>query len=99
MSEAAEAPVSSTGSPAKYVQEMSRDGDEPPPRYIVKQIPNSSPPSAPVPVIDLSQLSSPEELGKLRSALSSWGCFQVHLFFLFFFVHHAVLFKKLIVPD
>ncbi|KAJ9141036.1 hypothetical protein P3X46_031619 [Hevea brasiliensis] len=77
MSEVVEAPVSSNESLSKYVQEMSIDGDEPPPRYIVKEFPNPSPPSASIPVIDLSLLSSAEVLGKLKSALSSWGCFQV----------------------
>ncbi|KAK2991073.1 hypothetical protein RJ640_010075 [Escallonia rubra] len=68
---------------AKTAHELSIDGDEPPPRYIVKDSPfgsiDSSLPSAPVPVIDiglLSSASSNEELEKLKSALSSWGCFQ-----------------------
>ncbi|POO01327.1 Oxoglutarate/iron-dependent dioxygenase [Trema orientale] len=37
---------------------------------------DSSPPLIPIPVIDLSLLSSESELEKLRSALTSWGCFQ-----------------------
>ncbi|KAK3039962.1 hypothetical protein RJ639_027152, partial [Escallonia herrerae] len=71
---------------AKTAHELSIDGDEPPPRYIVKDSPfgsiDASLPSAPVPVIDISLLSSAslvssnEELETLISALSSWGCFQ-----------------------
>lgn len=66
----------------KTVHEMFLDGDEPPPRYFVKEskfgLVETSPPSAPIPTIDISLLSSDEELEKLRSALiNSWGCFQV----------------------
>ncbi|XP_057514571.1 protein SRG1-like [Actinidia eriantha] len=74
------------GSLSKTAHEMSIDGDEPPPRYIVKESTfgsiDSSPPLIPIPIIDISLLSSTsspssiEELEKLRSALSSWGCFQ-----------------------
>ncbi|KAI7987976.1 Protein SRG1 [Camellia lanceoleosa] len=78
---------------SKTAQEMSKDGDEPPQRYIVRDNTlfgpiDTSPPLAPIPVIDISLfLTSPSslhsslqeetELEKLRSALSSWGCFQV----------------------
>ncbi|CAN1771250.1 Probable 2-oxoglutarate/Fe(II)-dependent dioxygenase [Linum perenne] len=67
----------------KRVQQMSLHGDDPPPRYIVSDIPDLFPPSKPVPVIDLGLLVSGqdddirEELGKLKAALTSWGCFQV----------------------
>ncbi|XP_050214610.1 jasmonate-induced oxygenase 2-like [Mercurialis annua] len=69
---------------SKYVQEMSIDGDEPPPRFIIKQIPNPNPPLTSIPIIDLSLLSSSsspyseqiQELQNLKEALSSWGCFQ-----------------------
>ncbi|KAA8535192.1 hypothetical protein F0562_030195 [Nyssa sinensis] len=71
---------------SKSAQEMFIDGDEPPPRYIVKESKfgsiDSSPLSAPIPIIDISLLASSssfasdEELEKLKSALSSWGCFQ-----------------------
>ncbi|KAF5934888.1 hypothetical protein HYC85_026017 [Camellia sinensis] len=49
----------------KTAHEMSIDGDEPPPRYIL-----------------LTSLFSPppEQLHKLRSTLSSWGCFQGMVF-------------------
>ncbi|CAL5360871.1 unnamed protein product [Camellia sinensis] len=67
----------------KTAHEMSIDGDEPPPRYIVKESifgslhSSSSPlPLIPIPVIDIALLSSPQQLHKLRSTLSSWGCFQ-----------------------
>lgn len=68
--------------PLKTVHEMSLAGDEPSPGYIVKEgkfgLVDSSPPSAPIPTIDISLLSSDEELEKLRSALvNSWGYFQV----------------------
>ncbi|XP_059636585.1 protein SRG1-like [Cornus florida] len=72
--------------PSKSAQELFINGDEPPPRYIVKESNfgsiDSSPPLAPIPTIDVSLLlpssspSSIQELDKLRSALSSWGCFQ-----------------------
>ncbi|XP_052198708.1 protein SRG1-like isoform X1 [Diospyros lotus] len=70
--------------PPKSVQEMSAAGVEPPKEYICRdnkfsQL-DTSPPLAPIPVIDLSLFSSggeeEGELEKLRSALSSWGCFQ-----------------------
>ncbi|KAL2338437.1 hypothetical protein Fmac_012883 [Flemingia macrophylla] len=63
----------------KSVKEMSIDGDEPPPDY--KANGNSfgskdSSAQVPIPIIDLSLLSSEGELEKLKSALSSAGCFQ-----------------------
>lgn len=36
-------------------------------------------PSIEIPVIDMSRLTTDEELQKLHSALSSFGCFQVLL--------------------
>ena len=80
----------------KSVQEMSIDGDEPPQQYIVRDNNfgpiDTSPPLAPIPVIDISLFSSSpsslqsskeeeeKELERLRSALSTWGCFQVLIF-------------------
>ncbi|KAM7508270.1 hypothetical protein LguiA_018723 [Lonicera macranthoides] len=68
---------------AKTAHELSLDGDEPPPRYFVKQSPfgliDSSISSVSLPIIDLTLLSSSsneDELKKLGSALTSWGCFQ-----------------------
>ncbi|XP_050230959.1 jasmonate-induced oxygenase 2-like [Mercurialis annua] len=66
---------------SKYVQEMSIDGDEPPPSFTTKEILDPSPPLTSIPIIDLSLLSSPssqqiQELQKLKEALGSWGCFQ-----------------------
>ncbi|KAM1173300.1 hypothetical protein FF1_026033 [Malus domestica] len=73
------------------VQEMSMNGEQPPAEYIVKESKfgsiDSSPPLADeIPIIDISLFSplSPQyseqaenhELQKLRSALSSAGCFQ-----------------------
>lgn len=70
----------------KHVQELSLNGDEPPPRYIRKDKDQYAPVndsiSSGIPVIDLRLLSSSseevkeQELAKLKSALSSWGFFQ-----------------------
>ncbi|XP_071717328.1 protein LATERAL BRANCHING OXIDOREDUCTASE 1-like [Rutidosis leptorrhynchoides] len=72
---------------SKTVQEMAVDGDQPPSTYIVKEFKfgplETSLPSAPIPIIDMScflSTSSMEvqeiEIAKLRSALTTWGCFQ-----------------------
>lgn len=67
---------------AKNVVEMPIQSEEPPAQFIVKESRfgsvDGSPPLASIPVVDLSQLSSSQdELHKLASALSCWGCFQV----------------------
>ncbi|XVF34555.1 hypothetical protein REPUB_Repub18cG0069000 [Reevesia pubescens] len=69
--------------PSKSVQEMSMNGDEPPPEFYVEDsslvCTDSSDLSASVsvPIIDISLLlSSRDELEKLRLALASGGCFQ-----------------------
>lgn len=72
---------------SKRVQEMVLDGEEPPALYICRHGEDTDDYStvSQIPVIDLSLVSpsaastdiSIEELQKLRSALSSWGCFQV----------------------
>lgn len=71
------------------VQEMSMSGDEPPPEYLVKEsrfgVIESSPELGQIPIIDVSLFSPSSidskqaeiELNRLRSALSSSGCFQV----------------------
>ncbi|XP_057420668.1 jasmonate-induced oxygenase 4-like [Lotus japonicus] len=64
---------------SKSVQEMSMDSDEPPSAYVVERNSFGSKDSStliPIPIIDVSLLSSEDEQGKLRSALSSAGCFQ-----------------------
>ncbi|KAF8393132.1 hypothetical protein HHK36_021373 [Tetracentron sinense] len=71
---------------SKLVQELAINGDEPPPRYFFKDGKDepikASPLLSSIPIIDLGLLSSSsspstkEELEKLRSALSTWGCFQ-----------------------
>ncbi|KAJ9692765.1 hypothetical protein PVL29_011719 [Vitis rotundifolia] len=70
---------------AKRVQEMVLNGEDPPQPYICRDDDDSEDVSSslsPIPIIDLSLFSSsaPEttekELQKLKSALSSWGCFQ-----------------------
>ncbi|RDX97650.1 Protein SRG1, partial [Mucuna pruriens] len=63
----------------KSVEEMSMEGDEPPSRYIVNGNSFGSKESStaiPIPIIDVSLLSSEGELENLRSALTSTGCFQ-----------------------
>lgn len=74
------------------VQELMNRGVEVPDRYRYQDPPfgaiSSSFPSVEIPVIDFNHLTTPEEIQKLHSALSSWGCFQVlnlFLFLLFFF--------------
>ena len=66
------------------LQQISSDFDQLPARYVRKEYKDFSGigfslvPSADVPVIDFSLLtSSPFELDKLKSAVSTWGCFQV----------------------
>ncbi|XP_065865379.1 protein LATERAL BRANCHING OXIDOREDUCTASE 1-like [Euphorbia lathyris] len=67
---------------SKRVQDMVLNHEEPLPPYISRHdsIDEHLVPIPPLafPVINLTLLSSsqPEELAKLRSALSSWGCFQ-----------------------
>lgn len=73
--------------PPKPTQELSKiTGDQLPDRYI-HQFPETAADHSAIkymdnPIIDLNLLSAvsthqPEELQKLRSSLSSWGCFQV----------------------
>lgn len=78
--------------PAKTAQQMAMDRDQPPSKYIFNNTAKfgpleTSPPFAPVPVIDISRLHSSSkqvdqqtELDKLRLALTAWGCFQVSIF-------------------
>ncbi|XP_047271152.1 uncharacterized protein LOC124885292 [Capsicum annuum] len=70
----------------KPVQEMVKDGDEMPDEYVCKDFHygtiDDDVPVIDIPVVDLKVLTSSsacgrEELGKLRSALSSSGYFQV----------------------
>ncbi|XP_058757926.1 protein SRG1-like [Vicia villosa] len=63
----------------RSIQEMSMDGAEPPSEYLVKGNTfgsKDSPTLIQIPIIDVSLLSTESELEKLRSALSSAGCFQ-----------------------
>lgn len=79
------------------VQELAEDGGELPQGFICKDFPygliNSSVPLMDIPVLDFSRLSSSsdstadEELAKLQSALTSWGCFQV--------INHGIKFSLL----
>ncbi|KAK4431791.1 protein SRG1 [Sesamum alatum] len=79
--------MSEVSSTPKPVQELVENGDELPQRYIWRDngdygaIDFSVPLATEIPVIDFSLLVSSKsamdpELLKLRSALSSWGCFQ-----------------------
>ncbi|XP_057767954.1 protein SRG1-like [Salvia miltiorrhiza] len=64
------------------VEELINNGDELPQRYIWTDsgkygpIDLTVPLATDIPVIDLSRLSNAAELLRLRSALTSWGCFQ-----------------------
>lgn len=61
----------------KRVQEMAINGERPDSPYICRDGKDDASPLAPIPIVDLSIISKEEEeLQKLRSALSSWGCFQ-----------------------
>ncbi|KAD6795006.1 hypothetical protein R6Q59_021086 [Mikania micrantha] len=73
--------------PAKTAQQMAIDGDQPSSKYIFKNTKfgplETTPPFAPVPIIDIGRFFSSSEqdnqqteLAKLRSALTNWGCFQ-----------------------
>ncbi|XP_050232825.1 codeine O-demethylase-like [Mercurialis annua] len=70
---------------SRRVQEMVLHGEEPPQPYMGRDDSTydvSVPPPYMPPIIDLSLLSpdsstAEDELQKLRSALSSWGCIQV----------------------
>ncbi|KAK4341791.1 hypothetical protein RND71_037607 [Anisodus tanguticus] len=74
--------------PPKGIQEISADGEEPPPEFFVKDTilagNLSSVPLIEIPVIDLNLLlfdptseAYKDEVNKLLSALSSWGVFQI----------------------
>lgn len=68
----------------KTVQELSENGVEPPQDYVwTSNIEVDVPFAAGIPVIDVSRLVSSSvddvELVELRSALTTWGCFQVCL--------------------
>ncbi|WCJ28862.1 2-oxoglutarate (2OG) and Fe(II)-dependent oxygenase superfamily protein [Euphorbia peplus] len=76
--------ASTTESTPKSVQEIAVNGQDPPEKYFFKGSDlhlDAAVPLINVAVIDLRLLTSPStrspELLKLRSALTSWGCFQV----------------------
>ncbi|KAJ0881399.1 putative codeine 3-O-demethylase [Helianthus annuus] len=76
--------------PEKTPYQMAIDGDQPSSKYMINNNNytkfgslETSPPFAPVPIIDIGcfvssskQDDQQAELDKLRSALSTWGCFQ-----------------------
>lgn len=70
---------------SKTMEQMVTHGEQPSSGFIVKETKfgyiESSPPLGPFPVIDMSLFSSQEHVGteleKLKSSLSSAGCFQV----------------------
>ncbi|KAL1563450.1 protein SRG1-like [Salvia divinorum] len=72
------AQVSPSSALCKTVEELIDSGDELPERYIWSGLIDLSVPLASdIPVIDVAHLSSSApELLRLRSALTSWGCFQ-----------------------
>lgn len=76
---------------SKRVQEMVLNDEEPPAPYKSRDdedTEDDDPTSvSPIPIIDLNPLISSSEvpaeesqevLEKIKAALSSWGCFQVH---------------------
>ncbi|KAL8223440.1 hypothetical protein R6Q57_018915 [Mikania cordata] len=77
--------------PMKTAQQMAMDGDEPPSKYNISNYTTytkfgpleTSPPLGSVPIIDIDcfvssskQDDQQNELTKLKSALTTWGCFQ-----------------------
>jgi hypothetical protein len=78
---------------SKRVQEMVLNGEEPPHLYVCREgdaTQEISSTLSSIPVIDFNLLSTSapsskqeEVLEQLRSALCSWGCFQVSTQFLF----------------
>ncbi|KAJ0531484.1 putative isopenicillin N synthase [Helianthus annuus] len=77
--------------PEKTPYQMAIDGDQPSSKYMINNnytkfgSLETSPPFAPVPIIDIGcfvssskQDDQQAELDKLRSALTTWGCFQVY---------------------
>jgi len=72
---------------SKRVQEMVQNGEEPPSPYVCRDVDCTKMEPltlCSLPIIDFGLLSpstpttqQKEELKKLRSSLSSWGCFQV----------------------
>ena len=84
-------PAKTTESIPKCVQEMAINGQEPPERYCHRNgvfgggLDASCLPLMEIPVIDIGLLASPssnrqDELQKLHSALSLFGCFMVWLY-------------------
>ncbi|XP_022871571.1 protein SRG1-like [Olea europaea var. sylvestris] len=75
----------------KPVQEMVENGIQFPNEYIWKDanygVIDAFAPLAEIPVIDIARLNNVEELDKLRSALTSWGCFQA--------INHGIEFSLL----
>ncbi|GAB4828221.1 hypothetical protein Ancab_040040 [Ancistrocladus abbreviatus] len=67
--------------PTKLIQEISLSGNQVPEKYFYKKSDCQDVPLMNSPIIDLNLLLSSssrlEELNKLRSALSTWGCFQL----------------------
>ncbi|RZC93694.1 hypothetical protein C5167_016323 [Papaver somniferum] len=80
-------PLQAQTSPLKYVQELAISGEEPPQKFIHKDVnvkgqQVSTDDSLSVPIIDVSRLTTTasieekeEEMEKLKSALNSWGMF------------------------
>ncbi|XP_020586821.1 protein SRG1-like [Phalaenopsis equestris] len=67
----------------KLVQELAKSGGQITPQFVQREENRpigSSPPASSVPIIDLHRLSEPdggEELLRLKSALQTWGLFQI----------------------
>lgn len=80
---------------SRRVQELVVTGEDPPAPYVCRddedecEVAGDLVKDSPIPVIDMEKLcnheESQDELEKLKLALSTWGCFQVHLFLTCFF--------------
>jgi hypothetical protein len=80
---------------SKSAQELALNPENVPNNYIHKEggvgfrdalLPSESD-DIDIPVVDIANLASQQELHKLHSALSSWGLFQVN--FTYIFKHHS----------
>jgi hypothetical protein len=68
---------------SKSAQELALNPENVPTNYIHKEggvgFRDALLPLESIPVVDIANLASQQELHKLHSALSSWGLFQVNL--------------------
>jgi hypothetical protein len=83
---------------SKSAQELALNPENVPTNYIHKEggvgFRDALLPLESIPVVDIANLASQQELHKLHSALSSWGLFQVN--FTYIFKHHFLMYFLLI---